>query len=114
MKKDKRLDALEELSYADLSLNPSLVDDTQVLGIPWNTGRDTFSFTIQHLLHDIRPVHITKRQLLQFSESVIDPLGILSPAMLPFKVMFQQLWNEVKIRTKSYQMNYPQSFNSGY
>ena len=50
---EKRLKVLEEKSYADSLLNPSLVDDTKVLGIPWNTSRDTFSFTIQHLLHDI-------------------------------------------------------------
>ena len=62
--KGKRLEVLEEVSYADSSLNPSLVDDTKVLGIPWNTRRDTFTFTIQHLLHDIRPEHITKRQFL--------------------------------------------------
>ena len=40
---------------SSIVLNPSLVDDTKVLGIPWNTCRDTFSFTIQHLPHDIRP-----------------------------------------------------------
>ena len=51
--KGKRLEVLEEPPYADSSLNSSLVDDTKVLGIPWNTSRDTFSFTIQHLLHDI-------------------------------------------------------------
>ena len=45
-KQEKRLKVLEEQSYADSLLNPSLVDDTKVLGIPWNTSRDTFSFTI--------------------------------------------------------------------
>ena len=49
----KRLEVLEEPSYTDSSLNPSLVDNTKVLNIPLHTGRDTFSFTIQHLLHDI-------------------------------------------------------------
>ena len=94
-KQEKRLKVLEEQSYADLSLNPGLVDDTKVLSIPWYTSRDTFnSFTIQHLLHDIRPEHITKRKFLQFSASAFNPLGILSPAMLPLKVMFQQLCKE--------------------
>ena len=51
--KEKRLEVLEEPSCADSSLNSSLVDETKILGIPWNTSRDTFSFTIQHLLHDI-------------------------------------------------------------
>ena len=92
----KRLEVLEEPSYADSSLNPSLVDDKKVLGIPWNTSRDTFIFTMQHPLHDIRPEHITKRQFLQFSASVFDLLSILSPAMLPLKVMFQQLFKEGK------------------
>ena len=34
---EKRLNVLEGKSYADALLNPSLVDDTKVLGIPWNT-----------------------------------------------------------------------------
>ena len=49
---------------------------------------------IQHLLHDIRPEHRTKRQFLQCSASVFDPLGILSPAMFPLKVMLLQLRKE--------------------
>ena len=73
--KGKRFEVLEEPSYADSSLNPSLVDNTKVLGIPWNTRRDTFSFTIQHLLHDIRPEHITKRQFLQFSAQYLTLWG---------------------------------------
>ena len=92
--KGKRLEVLEEPSYADSSLNSSLVDDTKVLGIPWNTSRDTFSFTIQHLLHDIWPEHKTKRPFLQFSESVFTPFGVLSPAMLRLKVMFQHCKEE--------------------
>ena len=58
--KGKGLAVLEEPSYADSSLNPSLVYDAKLLGIPWSTSRDTFSFTIQHLLHDIRPENITE------------------------------------------------------
>ena len=96
MKKGKLLEVLEEPSYAYSSLNPSLVDDTKLLDIPWNTSRDTFIFTIPHLLHDIRPEHITKRQFVQCSGSVFDSLGILSPAMLSLKVMFQQLCKERK------------------
>lgn len=33
-KKGKRLEVLEELSYADSSLNPSLIHDKKVLVIP--------------------------------------------------------------------------------
>ena len=71
-------------------MNPSLIDDTKVLGTLWNTSSYTFNFTIQRLLHDLRPEHITKRQFLQFSASVFDLLSVLSSAMLPLKVMFQQ------------------------
>ena len=94
--KGKRLEVLEEPSYADSLLNSSLADDIKVLGTPWNTSRDTFGFTIQHLLHNIRPEHITKRTFLQFSASVLEPLSILSPALLLLKVMFQKLYKEGK------------------
>ena len=94
--KGKRLEVLEEPSYADSLLSSSLADDIKVLGTPWNTSRDTFGFTIQHLLHNIRPEHITKRKFLRFSASVLEPLSVLSPAMLPLKVVFQKLCNERK------------------
>ena len=68
--KEKRLEVLEELSYADSSLNPSLIVDTKVLGIPRNISRDTFSFAIQHLLHDIRPEHNKEIIFTIFSVSI--------------------------------------------
>ena len=59
--KVKRVEVLEEPYHTDLPLNPSLVDEAKVLGIPRNTSRDTFSFTIQHLLHDIRSKNVRER-----------------------------------------------------
>ena len=89
IKKHEQVKVLEKLWYENSLLNSSLLDNTKVLGIPWNTSRDTFIFTIQHLLHDIPPELVTKRPLLQFSASVFDPLRILSPVMLRLQVMFQ-------------------------
>ena len=86
--KGQKVEVLEELSHTDSSLNPGLVDEAKVLGIPWNISRDTFSFTIQQLPDDIRSKHISKWQFSQFSASVFYSLGVLSPAMLPLKVMF--------------------------
>ena len=94
IKKHEQVKVLEKLWYENSLLNSSLLDNTKVLGIPWNTSRDTFIFTIQHLLHDIPPELVTKRPLLQFSASVFDPLRILSPVMLRLQVMFQQLCKE--------------------
>ena len=53
--KRKRLEVLDEPWYANVSLNSSLVDDTEVLGIPWNTSRDTLflPFNIYCIIFDL-------------------------------------------------------------
>ena len=83
----------EDTNYASLMLNPDEENENKVLGIPWNTKHDEFviSFRIQKSTED---VVITKRELLKKIASIFDPVGILSPAVAPLKILFQRMCKE--------------------
>ena len=70
-------------------LNPDEESENKVLGIPWNTRHDEFviSFQIQISTEDV----VTKKELLKRIASIFDPAGIMSPAVVPLKIVPQEL-----------------------
>ena len=62
---------------------------TKVLGLRWDAVRDEMSFQ-----HSPIPTcnSITKRQILQYTARVNDPLGLLSPVTIKAKIFLQNLW----------------------
>ena len=65
---------------------------TKVLGINWDTESDELLFSFENVLKligDDDPT--TKRFILHFVCSVFDPLGVLSPVVITFKMLFQEL-----------------------
>ena len=82
----------EDTSYASLMLNPNEESENKVLGMPWNTKHDEFviSFRIQKSTEDV----VTKRELLKRIAPIFDPVGILSPAIVPLKILFQSMCKE--------------------
>ena len=70
-------------------LNPDEESENKVLGIPWNTRHDEFviSFQIQISTEDV----VTKKELLKRIASIFDPAGIMSPAVVPLKIVPQDL-----------------------
>ena len=79
----------EDTSFVSLMLNPDEESENKVLEIPWNTKHDEFviSFQIQKSTENV----VTKRELLKRIASVFDPVGILSPAVVPLKILFQKM-----------------------
>ncbi|KAL2099387.1 hypothetical protein ACEWY4_005867 [Coilia grayii] len=59
------------------------------LGILWCTESDAFKFRI-----NVKDRPITRRGILSITSSIYDPLGFLAPAILPAKVILQQLCRE--------------------
>ena len=51
---------------------------TTVLGVHWNTSLDTLSLTLKGLDHSTTPL-TTKREVLQDSSKLFDPLCFLNP-----------------------------------
>ena len=63
----------------------------RVLGLNWDTKNDTFVIEFMKLVDEFLKMDVTKRNILKFSASTFDPLGLICPFILPSKVLFQKL-----------------------
>ena len=66
----------------------------KVLGSIWNTASDTLEFNFLDLVNEAKSLPPTKQSLLKISAKIFDPLGLLSPFTIQWKVLFQLLCNE--------------------
>ena len=62
---------------------------TKVLGLIWDKSDDTVSCEISE---PEGSEIITKRVILSYINQVFDPVGFLSPALLPLKLILQNAW----------------------
>ncbi|VDM14958.1 unnamed protein product [Wuchereria bancrofti] len=71
--------------------NEDLLSGTTVkmLGILWNIHTDQIILKLKEL-----PKATTKRTILSAVTSVFDPLGWISPVLIPFKTFLQELWRD--------------------
>jgi len=60
----------------------------KILGIHWDPEEDMLSYKVCLTTNP----HNTKRQVLSDMARIFDPLGILSPVLVQFKILFQKLW----------------------
>jgi len=80
---------LRSLAEADNVEDPNTT--VNVLGLQWDTESDTLHFLMKASIPEHRTL-ITKREVLQQSSKIFDPLGYLSPVMIQAKLLLQQLW----------------------
>ena len=71
-------------------------DVTKVLGITWNKVDDVLIFSFADLLKSAVSVPtkrevIRKREEISFVASIYDPLGLLNPVSVQFKILFQNI-----------------------
>ena len=67
-------------------------EESKVLGIVWKTVADEFVFDVKRYILDIANNNIiSKRTVLKVLSSIYDPLGILSPAIVTLKILFQEV-----------------------
>ena len=64
----------------------------KILGLRWNNADDTISF--QNNLPTEKIEKLTKRDVLQQSSKIFDPMGMLSPVTVRAKLLMQTLWKE--------------------
>ena len=81
---------LQHLAAKDQVLDTSLTK--KVLGILWNITSDTLGFSYKQAT-SIPPLS-TKREVLQETAKVFDPLGLLQPVTVAAKILIQELWQE--------------------
>lgn len=63
----------------------------KVLGVLWDTVSDVITFNITPK-EDLGNGVDTKRSFLEYSATIFDPLGMLSPFTMKIKMLFQEVW----------------------
>uniref|UniRef100_A0A183VDV5 Reverse transcriptase domain-containing protein n=1 Tax=Toxocara canis TaxID=6265 RepID=A0A183VDV5_TOXCA len=63
----------------------------KILGMKWDTTTDEMIIEIESL--ERRPR--TKRETLSYIAAQYDPLGLISPVILPLKLLLQDLWRKI-------------------
>ena len=69
-------------------------EECQVLGIRWNIEHDKLIFDFGDICDRMRSADPTKRNAVSLATRFFDPLGVLSPITIRFKMLFQQLCRE--------------------
>ena len=64
---------------------------TKVLGLTWDKEADSLQFKFDKLVEDSNMIVPTKRVILSTLATLFDPLGLISPLVVPAKVLFQDL-----------------------
>ena len=89
---------LSSSTQPPLETSPSLTkssvleeDLIKVMGVPWDRIEDSFKFDLATFATQALDGTLTKRKLLSITARFYDPLGLLSPVMLPLKCMFQEI-----------------------
>jgi len=62
---------------------------TKILGLYWNKEIDAYKYNVVMYNKSTRP---TKRVILSEIASIFDPLGLISPVIIRFKILMQKLW----------------------
>jgi len=63
----------------------------KVIGVPWDRIEGNFKFDLTTFSGQALEGTLTKRKLLSITARFYDPLGLLSPVILPLKCMFQEI-----------------------
>ena len=91
---EKQPNSEEDQSYAKTSLGVKISSDpgsTKVLGILWDVQRDKLLFDIGEVAETMEPLEPTKRNLVSITTKFFDPLGVVCPVTVLFKMFCQQL-----------------------
>ena len=69
-------------------------EECQVLIIRWNTKHDQLIFDFGDVCERMKHANPTKRNAVSLATRFFDPLGVLYPITIRFKILFQQLCKE--------------------
>ncbi|XP_055950987.1 uncharacterized protein LOC129985100 [Argiope bruennichi] len=70
--------------------SPAHEENVSVLGLEWNPEDDTLRCAYKKDVFEAIP--LTKRSILSPANQLFDPLGILSPVTVRFKILMQDCW----------------------
>ena len=78
---------LQKVTSDDKTIDPNTT--VNILGLRWNTATDTLSLTPKVLPSG---KFISKRDVLQGSSQIYDPLGWATPVTIKAKILLQEVW----------------------
>ena len=81
-------------TYTQMALNkvqPKLRGERKVLGLIWNIDDDEIVYDLRDVVNTATEVGLTKRQIVSLTGRFFDPLGILAPVVITFKVLIEEL-----------------------
>ena len=84
----------EDQSYAKSTLGTNNSEPSatyKILGIQWDFNEDNLVFDINSVLQRFTDREPTKRSVVSLATRFYDPLGIVSPVTVQFKILFQEL-----------------------
>ena len=81
----------QTFSKSQFKCQENTEDYPRVLGTSWNRAADKLVFTFKNLTSQLTEEHVTKRIILSSIAKIFDPLGILSPVFVAFKILFQEI-----------------------
>ena len=68
--------------------NLNNLEGLKVLGVRWNPESDLLLFDIQHISELTTTLQPTKRNVIGLAARFFDPLGVISPVTVQFKLLF--------------------------
>jgi hypothetical protein len=83
----------EELRETRQTLSLDNEDGVTTLGLQWNTKTDELQVRNNNASVQSSYTTSTKRRVLAVTASVFDPLGLLSPTVIMYKMFLQHLWH---------------------
>ena len=85
--------SLEEESCSHTVCNSrEHLGEKKILGVRWDLSADNLIVSLEEVLHSMSQLRPTKRQIVSLVGKIYDPLGILSPLVILFKIFLQQLY----------------------
>ena len=83
----------ESYSQSALSGETEILKSLQqkVLGVTWCRASDELLIDLGHILAVAEDMEPTKRGVISLVSKIYDPLGLISPVVIRFKILFQEL-----------------------
>jgi len=100
-----------ELQETQQTLSLDKEDGVTTLGFLWDPAADQLQFKNIKQVQTIDSTMSTKRKLLAITESIFDPLGLLSPALIVYMIFLQKLWQDKLQLDELLPTHFEQSWN---
>ena len=91
---DTRQASVDDLSYSKITLggdSNTSMEEQKVLGICWNVAEDQLHFDVSSIAQAMDTTVPTKRDVVRITAKFFDPLGVICPVIIQFKILFQDM-----------------------